>query len=101
MRESVLGRDADGHFALWKGMVAGSSAGIIGQFIASPTDLCAPPTFATPPPRPPTAFGLCGGSVKVQMQADGKRVLAGHAPRYKCVPPPHPHPTGRAVPCRA
>jgi len=31
------------------------------------------------------------------MQADGKRVLAGHAPRYKCVSPPHPHPTGRAA----
>ena len=35
------------------------SAGIIGQAVASPTDL-----------------------VKVQMQADGKRVLAGHPPRY-------------------
>ena len=102
LRESVLGRDADGHFALWKGMVAGSSAGIIGQFIASPTDLCARPPLPTPDSRPPShrIWGLCGGSVKVQMQADGKRVLAGHAPRYKCVPPPHPHPPGRAVPCR-
>jgi solute carrier family 25 uncoupling protein 27 len=41
-------------------MLAGSSAGIIGQAVASPTDL-----------------------VKVQMQADGKRVAAGHQRRYK------------------
>ena len=55
---------------------------------------------ATPRPQTPLSnriWGLRGGSVKVQMQADGKRVLAGHAPRYKCVPPPHPHPTGRAA----
>lgn len=37
-------------------------AGIIGQAVASPTDL-----------------------VKVQMQADGKRVLAGYQPRYRYV----------------
>ena len=57
-------------------------------------------TPATPRPQTPLSnriWGLRGGSVKVQMQADGKRVLAGHAPRYKCVPPPHPHPTGRAA----
>ena len=56
------------------------------------------PRNASPPdPLSNRIWGLRGGSVKVQMQADGKRVLAGHAPRYKCVPPPHPHPTGRAA----
>ena len=59
LRENVFKKDAEGHFALWKGMLAGMSAGAIGQFVATPTDL-----------------------VKVQMQLDGKRILAGHAPRY-------------------
>jgi len=59
LRERVLMKDKDGNFALWKGVIAGMSAGILGQAVASPTDL-----------------------VKVQMQADGKRVLAGHQPRY-------------------
>jgi solute carrier family 25 uncoupling protein 27 len=59
LREKVLLKDENGHFPLWKGIVAGFSSGVIGQAIASPTDL-----------------------VKVQMQADGKRVAAGHAPRY-------------------
>lgn len=59
LREKVLLKDESGHFPLWKGIVAGFSSGVIGQAIASPTDL-----------------------VKVQMQADGKRVAAGHAPRY-------------------
>lgn len=67
IREKVLLKDADGKFALWKGALAGMSAGIIGQAIASPTDL-----------------------VKVQMQADGRRVLAGHAPRYKGPRPERP-----------
>jgi solute carrier family 25 (mitochondrial uncoupling protein), member 27 len=59
LRERVFKKDENGHFALWKGMLAGMSAGAIGQFVATPTDL-----------------------VKVQMQLDGKRILAGHAPRY-------------------
>ena len=59
LREKVLLKDENGRFPLWKGIVAGFSSGVMGQAIASPTDL-----------------------VKVQMQADGKRVAAGHAPRY-------------------
>ena len=50
LREKVLRKDENGSFPLWKGIVAGFSSGVIGQAIASPTDL-----------------------VKVQMQADGKR----------------------------
>lgn len=59
LRENILGRDDDGHFALWKGVVAGLGAGFLGQLIASPTDL-----------------------VKVQMQLDGRRLAAGQQPRY-------------------
>jgi solute carrier family 25 uncoupling protein 27 len=59
MRERVLGRNEDGSFPLWKGIVAGMSAGAIGQFIANPTDL-----------------------VKVQMQSEGARVAAGQPWRY-------------------
>eukprot|EP00035_Acanthoeca_spectabilis_P007631 m.139804 g.139804 ORF g.139804 m.139804 type:complete len:303 (+) comp14021_c0_seq1:76-984(+) len=60
LREDVLGRDADGNFALWKGAIAGITSGALGQFIANPTDL-----------------------VKVQMQTDGKRVAAGQKPLYR------------------
>lgn len=60
LREDVLGRDENGNFALWKGIVAGMSAGAMGQFIANPTDL-----------------------VKVQMQTDGKRIAAGKSPLYR------------------
>ena len=59
MRESVLGRNEDGSFPLWKGVIAAMTAGFTGQFIASPTDL-----------------------VKVRMQTDGKRVAAGKKPQY-------------------
>jgi len=59
MRETILGRDEDGKFPLWKGIMAAMTAGFTGQFIASPTDL-----------------------VKVQMQTDGKRVAAGKPARY-------------------
>eukprot|EP00041_Stephanoeca_diplocostata_P035634 m.1263465 g.1263465 ORF g.1263465 m.1263465 type:complete len:304 (-) comp24734_c1_seq10:3281-4192(-) len=59
LREDVLGRDAHGNFALWKGVVAGLSAGALGQFIANPTDLA-----------------------KVQMQMDGKRISQGQKPLY-------------------
>ncbi|XP_038065028.1 mitochondrial uncoupling protein 4-like [Patiria miniata] len=60
IRENVLHRNADGNFAVWKAALAGMLAGVIGQFIASPTDL-----------------------VKVQMQMEGRRVLEGKPPRVK------------------
>eukprot|EP00040_Diaphanoeca_grandis_P033442 m.204985 g.204985 ORF g.204985 m.204985 type:complete len:306 (+) comp32903_c5_seq25:2037-2954(+) len=60
LREDVLGRDENGNFALWKGVVAGMSAGALGQFIANPTDL-----------------------VKVNLQTDGKRIAEGLKPRYR------------------
>jgi len=59
LRENVFKRNEDGSFPLWKGLLAGMSAGAIGQFIANPTDL-----------------------VKVQMQTDGKRVAQGLAPKH-------------------
>ena len=59
LREKVLQRDENGEFALWKGIVAGMSAGAAGQFIANPTDV-----------------------VKVQMQMDGKRVAQGKKPHF-------------------
>ena len=65
-------QNEDGSFPLWKGIAAGMLAGATGQFIASPTDL-----------------------VKVQMQMEGKRKLAGEKLRYNvrrrltvCI---HPH----------
>lgn len=60
LREKVFKRDADGRFALWKGIICGMSAGALGQFVASPTDL-----------------------VKVQMQLDGKRIISGQPPKFK------------------
>eukprot|EP00937_MAST-01D_sp_MAST-1D-sp2_P003276 g3276.t1 len=60
LRESVFKKNADGSFPLWKGMAAGMSAGAIGQFFATPTDL-----------------------VKVQMQIEGKRIARGEPPRYR------------------
>ena len=60
MRDDVLGKEADGSFPLWKGIVAGLTAGAVGQAIASPTDL-----------------------VKVNMQVDGRRLAEGKAPRFK------------------
>ena len=60
LRESVFRKNADGSFPLWKGALAGMSAGAIGQFVATPTDL-----------------------VKVQMQIEGKRIARGEAPRYR------------------
>ena len=58
--QKVLKRDADGHFHLWKGIIAGMTAGALGQFIASPTDL-----------------------VKVQMQLEGKSIVMGNPPKYR------------------
>ncbi|KAL2095598.1 hypothetical protein ACEWY4_007746 [Coilia grayii] len=62
LRESVLGRNADGSFPLWKAVVGGMVAGAVGQFLASPTDL-----------------------VKVQMQMEGRRALEGKEPRVRGV----------------
>ncbi|XP_063060608.1 mitochondrial uncoupling protein 4 isoform X1 [Engraulis encrasicolus] len=60
LRESVLGRNQDGSFPLWKAVVGGMAAGAVGQFLASPTDL-----------------------VKVQMQMEGRRLLEGKEPRVR------------------
>ncbi|XP_061846103.1 mitochondrial uncoupling protein 4 [Colius striatus] len=62
LRDSVLGRAEDESFPLWKAVVGGMSAGAIGQFFASPTDL-----------------------VKVQMQMEGKRKLEGKPLRFRGV----------------
>ncbi|NXI19667.1 UCP4 protein, partial [Irena cyanogastra] len=62
LRDSVLGRAEGESFPLWKAVVAGMSAGAIGQFFASPTDL-----------------------VKVQMQMEGKRKLEGKPLRFRGV----------------
>eukprot|EP00501_MAST-03F_sp_TOSAG23-6_P001930 GSMAST32.ASY1.ANO1.2011.1 assembled CDS len=55
LRDKVFGKNIDGSFPLWKGLLAGMCAGAMGQFFASPTDL-----------------------VKVQLQLDGKLAT----PRY-------------------
>ncbi|KAM7118689.1 LOW QUALITY PROTEIN: mitochondrial uncoupling protein 4 [Ciconia maguari] len=62
LRDSVLGRSEDESFPFWKAVVGGMSAGAIGQFFASPTDL-----------------------VKVQMQMEGKRKLEGKPLRFRGV----------------
>ncbi|XP_034622534.1 mitochondrial uncoupling protein 4 isoform X2 [Trachemys scripta elegans] len=62
IRDSVLGRAEDESFPLWRSVVGGMSAGAIGQFFASPTDL-----------------------VKVQMQMEGKRRLEGKPLRFRGV----------------
>uniref|UniRef100_A0A8C3U4G3 Mitochondrial uncoupling protein 4 n=1 Tax=Catharus ustulatus TaxID=91951 RepID=A0A8C3U4G3_CATUS len=62
LRDSVLGRAEGESFPLWKAVVGGMSAGAIGQFFASPTDL-----------------------VKVQMQMEGKRKLEGKPLRFRGV----------------
>lgn len=58
LRDSLLKRNADGYFPLWKAVLGGMSSGALGQFFASPTDL-----------------------VKVQMQMEGRRRLEGKPPR--------------------
>ncbi|XP_075057423.1 mitochondrial uncoupling protein 4 [Mixophyes fleayi] len=60
LRDSALGKGDNETFPLWKAVVCGMSAGAIGQFFASPTDL-----------------------VKVQMQMEGKRRLEGRPPRVR------------------
>ena len=39
LRDHVLQKDEHGNFALWKGVLAGLTAGAVGQFIATPTDV--------------------------------------------------------------
>ncbi|XP_053381082.1 mitochondrial uncoupling protein 4-like [Mercenaria mercenaria] len=58
LRDRVFKKNKDGTFSLWKGVIVGSTAGALGQFIASPTDL-----------------------IKVNMQMEGRRRLEGHPPR--------------------
>ncbi|MEE6477027.1 hypothetical protein FKM82_011325 [Ascaphus truei] len=58
LRDSSLGKGENEDFPLWKAVIGGMTAGAIGQFFASPTDL-----------------------VKVQMQMEGKRRLEGKPPR--------------------
>lgn len=60
IREKILKKNADGSFPIWKSSLGGLTAGALGQFIASPTDL-----------------------VKVQMQMEGRRRLEGKPPRVK------------------
>ncbi|XP_046462018.1 mitochondrial uncoupling protein 4-like [Daphnia pulex] len=60
MRENVFKKNPDGSYSLWKAAIGGMSAGALGQFMASPTDL-----------------------VKVQIQMEGKRRLEGKPPRVK------------------
>lgn len=58
LRDKVFKKNPDGTYPLWKGVICGSTAGALGQFVASPTDL-----------------------VKVRMQMEGRRRLEGHPPR--------------------
>ncbi|KAM3932619.1 mitochondrial uncoupling protein 4 [Leptodactylus fuscus] len=62
IRDSPLGKGDSEAFPLWKSVVGGMTAGAIGQFFASPTDL-----------------------VKVQMQMEGRRKLEGKPPRVRGV----------------
>ncbi|XP_006099767.1 mitochondrial uncoupling protein 4 isoform X3 [Myotis lucifugus] len=54
LREVVFRKNEDKHYPLWKSVIGGMFAGVVGQFLANPTDL-----------------------VKVQMQMEGKRKLEG------------------------
>ncbi|XP_072355200.1 mitochondrial uncoupling protein 4 isoform X1 [Scyliorhinus torazame] len=58
LRDSVLCKDEEGCFPLWKAVIGGMVAGGLGQFFASPADL-----------------------IKVQMQMEGRRRLEGKPPR--------------------
>ncbi|XP_023401015.1 mitochondrial uncoupling protein 4 isoform X3 [Loxodonta africana] len=62
LREVVFGKSEDKHYPLWKSVIGGITAGVIGQFLANPTDL-----------------------VKVQMQMEGKRKLEGKPLRFRGV----------------
>lgn len=60
LREHVFKKNPDGTYSLWKAALGGMSAGALGQFMASPTDL-----------------------VKVQIQMEGRRRLEGKPPRVR------------------
>ncbi|KAI6049660.1 mitochondrial uncoupling protein 4 isoform X1 [Marmota monax] len=62
LREVVFGKSEDKHYPLWKSVIGGMMAGVIGQFLANPADL-----------------------VKVQMQMEGKRKLEGKPLRFRGV----------------
>ncbi|XP_066215371.1 mitochondrial uncoupling protein 4 isoform X6 [Saccopteryx leptura] len=62
LREVVFGKSEDKHYPLWKSVIGGMMAGMMGQFLANPTDL-----------------------VKVQMQMEGKRKLEGKPLRFRGV----------------
>ncbi|XP_058410188.1 mitochondrial uncoupling protein 4 isoform X4 [Diceros bicornis minor] len=62
LREVVFGKTEDKHYPLWKSVIGGMMAGVVGQFLANPTDL-----------------------VKVQMQMEGKRKLEGKPLRFRGV----------------
>ncbi|XP_037698771.1 mitochondrial uncoupling protein 4 isoform X4 [Choloepus didactylus] len=62
LREVVFGKSEDKHYPLWKSVIGGMMAGVIGQFLANPTDL-----------------------IKVQMQMEGKRKLEGKPLRFRGV----------------
>ncbi|XP_014243834.1 mitochondrial uncoupling protein 4 [Cimex lectularius] len=60
MRRSVLKKNDDGSFPIWKSAISGVTSGVVAQFFASPADL-----------------------VKVQIQMEGKRRLLGKAARVQ------------------
>ncbi|XP_054554829.1 mitochondrial uncoupling protein 4 isoform X4 [Talpa occidentalis] len=62
LREVVFGKGDDKHYPLWKSVIGGMMAGVVGQFLANPADL-----------------------VKVQMQMEGKRKLEGKPLRFRGV----------------
>ncbi|XP_070274566.1 mitochondrial uncoupling protein 4 isoform X2 [Myotis yumanensis] len=62
LREVVFRKNEDKHYPLWKSVIGGMFAGVVGQFLANPTDL-----------------------VKVQMQMEGKRKLEGKPLRFRGV----------------
>lgn len=62
MRDRFIKKDANGQMAVYKCVIAGSSAGVIGQMITSPMDL-----------------------IKIRFQTDGARQLQGYKPRYRGV----------------
>ncbi|XP_033743595.1 mitochondrial uncoupling protein 4-like [Pecten maximus] len=60
IRDSILKKEADGSYPVWKASLGGLTAGALGQFVVSPADL-----------------------VKVQLQMEGRRRLEGKPPRVK------------------
>ncbi|XP_014774018.1 mitochondrial uncoupling protein 4 isoform X2 [Octopus bimaculoides] len=60
LRDNVFHKNPDGVLPVWKAACCGLTAGMLGQFVASPTDL-----------------------IKVQMQMEGKNRLLGNPVRVK------------------